>query len=87
MLPVPHHRVGVFGIDIAKDMRVTRTQFVVNVERNIGDRELTLFSGQLTVEQHLKEEIAKFFFKVLIARTCLDIEMIDGFKYFVGLFK
>ena len=39
------------------------------------------------MEEHLEKQIPKFFFQMFIASAGVDIEMVDGFKEFVGLFK
>ena len=68
-------------------MRVSRSQFVVDVESDISDRELTFFRSQLTMKEHLEKQISEFLFQMFVARAGFHIEMVDGLKHFVGLFK
>jgi hypothetical protein len=77
--PVAEDLGGGFGFDFAEDVRVAANHFVVNFADDVVDGEAVLFSGDLRVEEDLKEEVAEFLGEFGV------VAGVEGVEDFVGL--
>ena len=70
---------GIFGADVAEDVRMAANHFVVNVFDDVGDREAPLFARDFGMKNHLQEQVAHFFGKF---RVVAGIERVENFVNF-----
>src|SRR5215475_5273472 len=82
--PVSENVSGGFGRGGAEDMRVAAHHFVVDFADNVGNGETFFLVGNLGMEKHLKEEVAKLFGELGVVGGVESIEDLVGFFDEIG---
>jgi len=78
--PVAEDLGGGFSLDVAEDVGVAADHFVVDFADDVVDGEAALFGGDLSVEEDLEEEVAKFLGEFGV------VAGVEGVEDFVGFF-
>ena len=78
--PVAEDLGGGFSLDVAEDVGVAADHFVVDFPDDVVDGEAALFGGDLSVEEDLEEEVAKFLGEFGV------VAGVEGVEDFVGFF-
>jgi hypothetical protein len=77
-LPVRPDLIDVLHLHIAEDVRMAANQLVRNVSRDLFEVERPAFEGELTMKNHLQQQIAQFLLNFMVVARFDGIhELID----------
>jgi hypothetical protein len=80
-VPVFQHLRSGLGVRVAEHMRVARDEFLSEVLHHLLNIERARFAGDLTVHQHLQQQVAEF-----LAQFG-GVGAVDGFQRLVGFLQ